>query len=151
MKKKISIILLVTVITLLVGGRSVTGTYAMKGENEIVKRTNHQIISPLWNNIDYNSATISVKGTTLYSQVSVVAKNYSASITGTMYLERYSFGSWITVASWGLRGTGNVFLSKSYRGSTGSQYRTRVLVTVSGERATAISRVCKVNWIDNKI
>lgn len=37
-----------------------------------------------------------------------------------------------------------MFLSKSYSGLLGVKYRTKVVVTVDGESATAMSRSCEV-------
>lgn len=87
---------------------------------------------------------ISVKGTTLYPEVYINAKSSSGLISGTMYLEKYTSGKWTSVTSWNFNGTGNVFLSKSYRGSLDTEYRIRVIVTVSGEKAEATSRSLKI-------
>ena len=61
-----------------------------------------------------------------------------------MYLEKYSSGKWTSVTSWSIKGTGNAFLSKSYTGTSGTKYRTKVVVTVNGENATATSGSCVV-------
>ena len=59
-----------------------------------------------------------------------------------MYLEKYSFGRWKSVTSWGYSGTSSVFLWKSYRGISGVKYRTEVVVTVDGENVVATSGSC---------
>ena len=56
-----------------------------------------------------------------------------------MYLEKYSSGKWTTAASWSIRGTGDASASKSYNGTPGVKYRTRVSVTVNEEKADATS------------
>ncbi|HZJ76454.1 MAG TPA: hypothetical protein VFC70_01980, partial [Oscillospiraceae bacterium] len=79
-----------------------------------------------------------------YPEVYIKAKSPLGSISGTMYLEKYSLGRWTSVTSWSLKGTGSVFLSKSYRGTLGVKYRTRVVVTVDGETAVATSGSCNI-------
>ena len=46
------------------------------------------------------------------------------------------------MASLNLKGTSNAFLSKSYKGTSCTKYRIKVVVTVSGEKAEAISEKC---------
>jgi len=85
---------------------------------------------------------ISASGTTLYPEVYINAKSSSSSISGIMYLEKYTSGKWTSVTSWNFSGTGNVFISKSYRGTSVIEYRTKVVVDVNGEKVTATSG----NW-----
>lgn len=132
-----------TLIALAVGGGISDKTYAMEQNSLTSEIKNYNIISPLWINIDDISPSISANGTTLNPSVYIKAKSSSSSISGTMYLERYDLGRWISVTSWNIKGTSNVFLSKSYIGTSGVKYRTRVVVTVDGETATATSGICE--------
>ncbi len=134
----------VIAIALLAGGGATNVTYAMESQEQVLARVDYQEITPLWNSIADISPSISAESTTLYPEVYIKAKSSSGSITGTMYLEKYAYGSWTTVTSWSLKGTGNVFLSKSYRGTSGVKYRARVVVDVDGENAVAISGTCEI-------
>lgn len=131
-------------ITLLIGGGASNATYAMELQNKELAGNDYKIIRPMWDNISGISPYISAEGTTLYPEVYIKAKSSSGSISGTMYLERYSSGRWTSVTSWNFSGTSSVFLSKSYRGASGSEYRTRVVVTVDGENAEATSGSLKI-------
>ena len=131
-------------VVLLAGGGIPKFTYAMELQKQAKTNIDYKVINPLWDNISGISPSISAEGTTLYPEVYIKAKNSSSSISGTMYLEKYSSGRWISVTSWSLKGTGNVFLSKNYRGASGVKYRTRVVVTVDGEKAEAISGTCEI-------
>lgn len=134
----------VIAITMLVGGSGTNATYAIKSQEQTLIRVNYQMITPLWNSISDISPYISVVGNTIYPEVYIKAKSTSGSISGTMYLEKYSSGRWTSVASWNFTGTSNIFLSKSYSGTSGVNYRTRVVVTVDGETATATSGSCEI-------
>lgn len=131
-------------ITLLVGGGATNATYAMEPQKHILTNVDYQRITPLWNSIADISPYISVEDRTLYPEVYIKAKSSSGSISGTMYLEKYSSGRWTSVTSWSFSGISSVFLSKSYTGSSGIKYRTRVVVNVDGEKATATSGSCEV-------
>lgn len=133
------------VITLLAGGGITNATYAMElKEQTPTKVVDYQAITPLWESISGISPSISAEGTTLYPEVYIKAKSSSGSISGTMYLEKYVSGRWTSVTSWSFKGTGNVFLSKSYRGTSGVEYRTRVVVNIDGETAEATSGSCEI-------
>lgn len=126
-------------IALLIGGGASNANYAMEQQNKELAGNYYQIIRPMWDNISGISPYISAEGTTLYPEVYIKAKSSSGSISGTMYLERYSSGRWTSVVLWSFSGTNSVFLSKSYRGTSDNEYRTRVVVTVDGENAEATS------------
>jgi len=132
------------VVTLLVGWGVTNSTYSMELQEQTLTSSGYQLITPLWDSISGISPYISVQGTTVYSEVYIEAKRSSGSISGTMYLEKYSSGRWTSVTSWDFKGTGNVFLSKSYKGTSGVKYRTRIVVTVDGETAVATSGSCEV-------
>lgn len=134
----------VVAISLMIGGSATNGVYAMQLQDQTLINVNHQIITPFWNSISDISPYISVEGNTLYPEVYIEAKSSSGSISGTMYLEKFSGGKWTSVASWRFTGTSNVFLSKSYIGISGVNYRTKVVVTIDGETATATSGSCEI-------
>ena len=98
----------------------------------------------MWDNISDISPRISSSGTTLYPEVYIGAKSSTASISGTMYLEKYSSGRWTNVTSWSFKGTSSVSVSKSYNGTSGTTYRTRVVITVDGEKTRATSGSCEI-------
>ena len=133
----------VIAIALLVGGGAINTTYAMESEDQLIK-ADYQSITPLWISIADITPYISAEGRTLYPEAYIKAKSSSGSISGTMYLEKYSLGRWTSVTSWSFSGTSSVFLSKSYRGTSGVKYRTKVLVTVDGENAVATSGSCEI-------
>lgn len=137
--KKSGLMLIVVALIYLIGSYETSVVYAMEAEQSISTLENHYEVSPDWDEISSISPYISADGTTLYSEVYIYAKSTIDSISGTMYLEKYSFGRWTSVTSWNIKGIGNAFLSKSYNGSSGIKYRTRVVVTVNGEKAEAIS------------
>ena len=132
--KEIGAIALVS--ALIFGSVGVNDVYGMVQQKHLAENTKYQISSI--------SPYISASGNTLYPEVYVKAKSTSASISGTMYLQKYSSGSWLNVTSWSLKGTGSLSSSKSYSGTLNTKYRTKVLVTVNGESAEAISGTCEI-------
>lgn len=130
-------------IALLVGVGAINTTYAMESEDQLIK-ADYQSITPLWISIADITSYISAEGRTLYPEAYIKAKSSSGSISGIMYLEKYSFGRWTSVTSWSFSGTSSVFLSKSYRGTSGVKYRTKVVVTIDGEKAVATSGSCEI-------
>ncbi len=144
MKLKSFGVIVAIVVVLTIGSGEVNVAYATEQQEQTFISVNHQIITPFWNKISSISPYISATGTTLYPEVYISAKSTSSSISGTMYLQRYSSGSWVNVTSWSINGTGNVFLSKSYRGTSGSRYRVKVVVNVAGEKAEATSGTCGI-------
>ena len=73
----------------------------------------------------------------------VAAHSSSTRISGTMFLERYTNGSWRSVQSWAVSGTGVATANRTATASVGGTYRTRILVTVGSER---IERVSGTMW-----
>lgn len=140
--KRIGAIALVS--ALVFGNVGVNDVYGMEQQKRISVNTNNQIITPFWVEIITISPYISASGNNLYPEAYVKAKSTSSSIIGTMYLEKYSSGSWVNVTSWSLKGTGSLSSSKSYSGTLNTKYRTRVVVTVNGETAEAISGTCEI-------
>ncbi len=128
---------------LIVGGMTFT-TPALQPQSVQSFGTGDAIITPFWVDIAEISPMIDAEGTTLYPEASVTAQSPSTKIKGTMYLEKYSSGKWQSVKSWSFSGTGSVFVSKSYSGTSGTTYRTRVSVTVGSETAQATSNSCSI-------
>lgn len=126
-------------VALAVGGIIPNTAYA-----KTLQGGNYDIVSPLWDNISDISPRISSSGTTLYPEAYIGAKKSTALISGTMYLEKYSSSGWINVTSWSFKGTSSVSVSKSYKGTSGITYRTRIIVTVDGEKTEATSGSCKI-------
>ncbi len=126
---------------LLVGSGVTDVAYAMEvnGVASVNMSEKYQIVEPFWQNIFVITPSISAKGTLLYPTAYIEGMKTSGKISGTMYLERYSYGKWVNVSSWSISGTGYVLLSKTYAGVTGSTYRTRVSVQIDGETAEAVS------------
>lgn len=131
-------------LVLLVGSGTTNVTYAMEQQEELLVEADYQEVIPFWTSIADISPYLSVDGNILYPEVYIKAKSSSGSISGMMYLEKYTYGSWTTVTSWSLKGTSSVFLSKTYRGTSGTKYRTRIVVTVDGEKAEVTSRTCEI-------
>ena len=137
--KKTKVASIVIMIVLIAGNGGVSTAYAAEQQEQVTSNISYQVVTPLWNEISNILIDISAEGTTLYPEVYINAKSSSGSISGTMYLEKYTSRKWASVKSWSLSGTGNVFLSKSYKGTSGTKYRVKVVVTVNGEKATAYS------------
>ena len=96
------------VISALIAGNVVGNkAYSMASKKDVIKDVNYHMIRPFWNKIHEVSPTLSVDGTTLYPSVYIEANSYSGKISGTMYLEKYSSGNWVSVTSWNLSGTIN--------------------------------------------
>ncbi len=119
-------------IALLAGGGITNATYAMELKGQTLTKVDCKTIIPLLESINGISPSISAEGTTLYPEVYVRAKSSSGSISGTMYLEKYSSGRWISVTSWSLKGTDNALNSIF-----------KVVVTVDAEKAEATSGILK--------
>lgn len=133
-------VVIVTAIALIAGDAATNVAYAEETQSQALANE----ITPFWSEISDILPYITADGTTLYPEVYVEAISSSASISGTMYLQKYSSGRWTSVTSWGFSGTGDVFLSKSYKGTSGVEYRTKVVVTVNGETAEATSGSCEI-------
>lgn len=136
----------VTVMALvfMVGSGITNINYASELQAQKLTSVEGQIITPYWTNINDVSPYISATGTTLFPEVYIGAKSSSSPVTGTMYLEKYSSGRWTNVTSWNIKGTGSVTLSKTYTGTSGVTYRTRVVVTVNGETVNIASEGCEI-------
>lgn len=103
------------------------------------KNFGEEIITPFWTNTASAQANLSTSNLTLKPSVYILAYNTSTSITGTLYLEKKSGTSWVTVTSWSISGTGSLTASKSYTGVAGTTYRARAAVSVGGESVECTS------------
>lgn len=96
-------------------------------------------IGVLWDDGNTIHSDIFNNGNRISLSARILAKINSDSISGTMYLERYSNGRWVTDAAWSFRGTGRANLSKSYTGSYGNTYRVIVNASIGGESISKTS------------
>lgn len=129
---------------LVVGGGIYNTAYAMEQKEQILVSSSYSNISSYWTNISDITVDISSSKTKLYPEAYIKAKSSTGKITGTMYLEKYASGSWTRVTSWSINRTGSVFLSKTYQGTSGTKYRVRAVVSVSGETVEVISGTCTI-------
>lgn len=102
------------------------------------------IISPQWSSIANVSSYISYSGKTVYPEVIIETTNTTTKIAGTIYLEKYSSGKWVPVSQWNISGTGSLSDCKSYTGTSGTHYRTKLIVDIGSEHAEAVSNSCYV-------
>lgn len=129
MEKRKNIFLLIVVILIFACTNSNNKVYALEGEAEILRFHND------------NSATISLSNQekSLYIESVIKANNPRLYINGTAYLERYTYGGWVSIKSWSFSGNGTVLLSEMYSSVSGGLYRARLSATVNGERISAVS------------
>ena len=95
---------------------------------------NSAIVVPAWSETSTAMARISTSGTTVFPSMHVRAMNFATRIFGTMILEESRNGSWVSVASWAVSGTGVLNAERTFSGTSGTTYRTRFVVTVGSER-----------------
>lgn len=129
MEKRKNIFLLIVVILIFACTNSNNKVYAIEVEAEILRFHND------------NSATISLSNQekSLYIESVIKANNPRLYINGTAYLERYTYGGWVSIKSWSFSGNGTVLLSETYSSVSGGLYRARLSATVEGERISAVS------------
>lgn len=136
------IIITSVIVSLTVISSMVNMGYGVEMQEHKVINGNNNIIVPFWNNINDIILDISAEGNTIYADAYVSANSSSASINGTVYLQKYVSGTWTNETSWPISGTSNAVLSKSYKGKTGNKYRLKCVVTVNGETVTVYSGTC---------
>ncbi len=83
--------------------------------------------------------TISISGKKVSASVLIVPTKQTTTSKGKLYLEKKSGSSWSPVASWPIDATGTVSLTKTYTGTKGVTYRTRVVVTTGADKIDAAS------------
>ena len=97
------------------------------------------VVEIRWESTNVVSPSISISGKTVSASVYISPKKPSTAVTGTLYLEKKSGSSWTSVASWAINTTGTVNMTKTYRGTSGVTYRTRVVVTVGADSIDVVS------------
>ena len=142
MKVKKTVVKIMSLI--IVMGALTCPVYAAEQSCKLLPGSSIIVVMPRWTNISDIIPAISASGRTVYPETYVKAQSSTVKITGTMYLEKYSYGKWTRVTSWSISGTGSASLSKSYSGTIGTEYRTRIVVTVGAESAEATSGSCSI-------
>lgn len=128
MKKKILVLTSLVLIVIL---------FTVNSNVKALEFINDEVLR--WENNYNTNISLSKRNNTIYIDSIVKVDNVSSSISGGVYLERYTNGRWVNVASWAIRGTGSATLSDSYKGASGELYRARLSVDVGGERVSATS------------
>ena len=98
-----------------------------------------QAITLRWESTNMVVPAISISGKQISVSVVIAPKKQTTKSKGTLYLEKKSGNSWSPVTSWPIDGTGTVSLTKTYTGTTGVTYRTRVVVTTGADEIDATS------------
>ncbi len=96
-------------------------------------------IGLLWEDAGNIYTNLKNYGNSIRVEASILAKSNSDFISGTMYLERYSNGRWVSDKTWSFSGTGSKNLSKSYTGISGNTYRVRVNAKIGGQSISETS------------
>lgn len=91
--------------------------------------TSAQSIALRWESTKTVFPSITVSGKQISVSVYISPINSKTTTTGTLYLEKKSRNGWTSVTSWPIDVTGKVDITKTYRGTAGVTYRTRVVVT----------------------
>lgn len=134
--KKIFVILSALVMVIGISTNTVKAI-DFQNSNMVISNAN---VKPLWNNTSSIFVDLYSSGRILNAETLIKPYSSNADVSGTLYLERLSNGRWITESSWTISGTGSVSISRSYSGTRGNTYRTRVSANVNGERASSTSR-----------
>jgi hypothetical protein len=98
-----------------------------------------QAITLRWESTNMVVPAISISGKQISVSAVIAPKKQTTKSKGTLYLEKKSGNSWSPVTSWPIDGTGTVSLTKTYTGTTGVTYRTRVVVTTGADEIDATS------------
>ena len=138
MKKK-EIVTLVLTATLLMTVHTVSASVAENATESVSKTSSVQTITPRWKNTNVVVPSISISGKQISVSVYISPKKSTTSSVGTLYLEKKVGNGWTPVTSWSIDGTGTVSLTKTYTGTTGVTYRTRVVVTTGVDKINATS------------
>ena len=119
-------------------------TYAtpvLAAENPVVAGTavSVQTIVPLWENTKTVVPSISISGKRISVSVYISPISSTTTTTGKLYLEKKSGNGWTKVTSWTIDATGKVDVTKTYIGTIGVTYRTRVVVTTGADKIDVAS------------
>lgn len=105
----------------------------------LLQTTSEQAATSRWASTSMVAPSISISGKKISVSVVIAPKSQTTSSKGTLYLEKKSGSSWVTVASWKVNGTGTISMTKTYQGTSGVTYRTRVAVTTGEDKIDARS------------
>ena len=83
--------------------------------------------------------SISISGKQISVSVYISPISSTTTTTGKLYLEKKSGNGWAPVTSWPIDVTGKVDIAKTYSGTTGVTYRTRVVVTTGADEIDVAS------------
>lgn len=89
-------------------------------------------VVPLWDNVKRLNVNISNSSNIVNCLLNIRSKE-NQNIIGTMYLEKFENGRWISIRNWRISGIGNVSRRESSYVSKGYSYRVRVQGNVNGE------------------
>ena len=87
------------------------------------------IITPQWASTNTVVPLISISGKKISVSVAIDPKKSTTTSVGTLYLEKKVGKGWTPAASWPIDAVGQVGITKTYNGTTGTTYRTRVVIT----------------------
>ena len=134
-KKKIVMLALTAVLLL------TTYSVPSAAENAAVIGTvaSAQTIAPLWESTKTVVPSISISGKQISVSVYISPISSTTTTTGKLYLEKKSGNGWAPVTSWPIDVTGKVDIAKTYSGTPGVTYRTRVVVTTGADEIDVAS------------
>lgn len=96
--------------------------------DEVPSKSLH-IITPQWTSTNTVVPLISISGKKISVSVAIDPKKSTTTSVGTLYLEKKVGKGWTPAASWPIDAVGQVGITKTYNGTTGTTYRTRVVIT----------------------
>ncbi len=136
-KKEITVLalasaLLVTVHTVPVSAAEAISAFSMQTALA-------QLITPRWGSTNMVVPSISLSGKKISASVVIDPKESTTTSVGTLHLEKKAGNGWISAASWPIDAIGTVNMTKTYRGTAGVTYRTRVIATTGADEIDAFS------------
>lgn len=138
MKKK-KIIALALATTLFIAAHTFPVSAAESAPDILPQAASAEGIVPLLESAYYANPSISISGKQISASVVIKPKKSTTSSVGTLYLEKKVGTGWTSVASWPIDATGTVNITKTYTGTTGVTYRTRVVVTTGVDKIDTAS------------
>ena len=138
MKKK-EIVTLALTTALLMTAHAVPASAASNAPESMSQTGSIQTITPRWESNNVVVPSISISGKQISVSVYISPKKSTTSSVGTLYLEKKVGNGWTPVTSWSIDGTGSVSITKTYTGTMGITYRTRVVVTTGVDKIDATS------------
>ena len=140
MKKK-EIVTLALTTALLMTAHAVPASAASNAPESMSQTGSIQTITPRWESTNVVVPSISISGKQISVSVYISPKKSTTSSVGTLYLEKKVGNGWTPVTSWSIDGTGSVSITKTYTGTMGITYRTRVVVTTGVDKIDASSSI----------